>query len=373
MPLNPFFRQDTLPPTSAAALREFQDRYLAVLAASKPGGWADDFGDLVPTDRSEVTFPVSQMHTLYTRTESESKFRTLREASFDVKSEEFDAGYDAKALDILQKVFAYRQWSQAPARLVEAEAQHRHNMMALVLDGSGNRGGAVGSANDPGGVGRLCVDGKDFFAANHPINIVDPTVKRVKDGSATWSNYQSTAKNVLGSTATGNTGTFSIDNLQAEVTTSQNEVCDENGQLLGFDPDTIVVPNDYFEPLRIGLANARMLQFVADVGGASNAIGAAALENPYKGRFNIVPAKEFTQSSGSTADWYLIDSKLLRAGIMPWVIMRQTVDTALALRTWDESSDYFKDTGRLKVSSHIWYGFALALPHAIRRIKGPTR
>lgn len=371
MPLNPFFRQDQLPPTSAAALREFQDRYLAVLAASNPQGWADEYGDLVPTDRAEVTFPVNQMHTFYTRTESESKFRTLREASFDLKAEEFDAGYEADILDVTQKLFAYRNWAQGPSRFVLAENQHRHNQMAIVLDGSGNRGGAVGSANDPGGVGRTCVDGKDFFAANHPINIVDPTVKRVIDASLTWSNYESTGTNVLGSMATGNTGTFLTDNIQKEVTAMQNQVPDENGQLLGADPDIIVVPNDYLEPLRIGLANARMLQVVTN--GTSNDVAAAATDNVYKGRFTVVSAKEFTQATGATADWYLIDSKLLRMGIMPWVMMRMTVPSSLALRTWDESSDFAKNTGRIKVSSHIWYGFGLALPHAIRRVKGPTR
>lgn len=373
MPLNPLFVQDQLPATSAAAIREFNDRYLAVLAASKASGWADTLGELVPTDRPEVTFPVNQLRTKYNRTEGESSFKKLTEASFDVKSEEFDDGYEAKVRDLLLKVFAYRNWQKAPERLVLAEEQHRHNMIAQILDGSGNRGGAVGSANDPGGVGRLCVDGVDFFASTHPINIGDATVKRQIDGSATWSNYQSSAKNVLGSLASENSGTFAIDYLQAEVTSMQNSVPDENGVLLGADPDTIVVPNDYYEPLVIGLANARMLSYVADAGGATNAIGAAALENPYKGRFNVVAAKEFTQTTGATADWYLIDSKLVKQGIAPWLSMRETVPESLALRVFDESTDYFKNTGNIKMSSHIWYGFSLVLPHAIRRIKGPTR
>jgi hypothetical protein len=264
----------------------------------------------------------------------------------------------------------------APSRLVLAENQHRHNQMAIILDGSGTRGGAVGSANDPGGVGRICVDGQNFFSTTHPINMVDASVTRQIDGSAVWSNYQSTAKNVLGSVVTGNAGgLFSIDNIQNEVTAMQNQVPDENGQLLGADPDTIFCPNDYAEPLRVGLANARMLEFVTDGAvSADHPIAAAAVDNVYKGRFKVVPLKEVTQKSGSTADWYLADSKLInKMGIMPWVMMRQTVPASLALRVWDESSDYFKDTGRLKLSSHIWYGFGLALPFAIRRIKGPTR
>jgi len=371
MPLNPFFVQDQLPATSQAAIREFNDRYLAVLAASKPSGWADTLGEMIPTDRPEVTFPINQLRTQYKRTEGESGFKKLLESSFDVKTEEFDDGYEAKLRDLLLKVFAYRNWQKAPERLVLAEEQHRHNQIAIILDGSGTRGGAVGSANDPGGVGRTCVDGVDFFSPSHPVNMGDSSVTMKTTGSATWSNYQSSAKNVLGSLASGNTGTFAIDYLQAEVTSMQNGVPDENGILLGADPDTIVIPNDYAEPLRIGLANSRML---ANIQVNSNqAVGAAALDNPYVGRFNVVAAKEFTQASGSTADWYLIDSKLIRAGISPWLSLRETVPQSLALRVFDESTDYFKNTGNIKMSSHIWYGFSLVLPHAIRRIKGPTR
>jgi hypothetical protein len=53
--------------------------------------------------------------------------------------------------------------------------------------------------------------------------------------------------------------------------------------------------------------------------------------------------------------------------------MRETVPASLAFRVYDESTDYFKDTGNIKLSSHIWYGFSLVLPHAVRRVKGPTR
>lgn len=344
MVLNPLYGFDELPATSAAAIREFNDRYLAALAVSKPTGWADTLGELVPTNRPMVTFPVNQLRTLYRRTEGEQRFKKLREASFDVKTEEFDDGYQAKVTDILYDIFAYRQWSQAPSRLVNAEAQFRHLQVAALLSA---------------GTSIPCVDKQNFFSATHPANIVDPTVP------GTWSNYQSTATNVLGSQATGNTGVFVSDYLQREVTAGQTSVLDENGQLLGWDPDTIVVPMDYAEPLRVGLANERLFAF--------NGTAAAAVENVYKGRFNIVPVKEFSMASGTTADWYLIDSKLVKEGIAPWVALRQTMPTSLALRVYDESSDFFKDTGDIKMSSHIWYGFALALPHAIRRIKGPTR
>jgi len=355
MPLNPLFVFDQLPTTSAAAIREFNDRYLAAIGASQPSGWADVLGELIPTDRPMITFPVSQLRTLYRRTEGESRFKKLREASFDVKAEEFDDGYEAKLSDLFQQVFAYRNWQQAPSRLVNAEEQFRHTSTAALL------------AN---GTSTNCVDGKHFFATDHPVNMFDASVQ-TPSASSIWSNYQSSAKNVLGSSATGNTGAFLTDNLQAEVVSMQTGVPDENGQLLGADPDTILVPADYYEPLKNGLANARLLSIVT--ANAGNEVAAAALENVYKGRFNVLPVKEFSMATGTTADWYLVDSKLVRAGVAPWVSMRQTMPQSLALRVYDESSDYFKDTGNIKMSSHIWYGFALALPHAIRRIKGPTR
>lgn len=373
MALNPLYTQDTLPTTSAAAIREFNDRYLAAIGASKPQGWADTLGDLVPTDRPEVTFPVNQLRTLYKKTEGESRYKKLLEASFDIKSQEFDDGYEARLMDLFLKVFAYRQWQQAPSRLVLAEETHRHLQIAQILDGSGTRGGAVGSSNDPGGVSRLCVDGVNFFSSSHPANIVDSTVVSPITGAATWSNYQSSAKNVLGSQASGNTGTFLLDNLQGEVTSMKTGVLDENGLVFGADPDTILVPLDYEEPLKNALANSRILNFVADAGGASNAMAGAALDQVYKGRFNVIGCKEFTTVSGSTADWYLVDSKMVRGGAPPWVSMRMTVPQSLALRVYDESTDYFRDTGNIKMSSHIWYGFGLVLPHAIRRVKGPTR
>ncbi|MCL2724849.1 MAG: Mu-like prophage major head subunit gpT family protein [Polyangiaceae bacterium] len=348
MPLNPLFGFDTLPKTSAAAIREFSDRYLAAIGAAKPTGWADTLGETIPTDAPMVTFPISQLRTQYKRTEGDSRTKKLGEVSFDIKSEEFDDGYEAKLLDLFLKVFAYRNWQRAPERLVLAEEQFRHFQVAELLSA---------------GTAIPCADKQPFFSQTHPANMTDATVDK------TWSNYQPIAKNILGSSAVGNVGTFLTDNLQAEVTAMKTGVLDENGNLFGVDPDTILVPSDYDEAVTIGLANSRILNFVTN----DNGIAAAEVDNVYKGKFKVEPVKEFSIAPGTTADWYLVDSKLIRAGLSPWAILKQTVPQSLALRIFDESSDYFKDTGNLKMSSHIWYGFGLALPHAIRRIKGPTR
>ncbi len=324
MALNPLYAIEQLPTTSQAAIREFDERYIAAVGASQPTGWADRLGELIPTAAPMVTFPVSQLRTKYLRTEGESRFKKLREKSFDVKAEEFDDGYEAKLLDLFTKVFAYRNWQQAPGRLVLAEEAFRHASIAALIEA---------------GTSTTCIDGQNFFSTAHPANMTDTSI------GGTWSNYQSVASDVV-----------SIPNIQAEVT-AMMAVKDENGDALGVMPDTLLVPIAKGEPVKNLLAKELILE---------NGTGSAATNNPYKGRITVEVVKEFTDVN----DWYLVDSKMVKAGVAPWLSLRQTVPGSLALRTFDESSDFFKNTGNIKLSSHIWYGFGLALPHAIRRCLG---
>jgi len=317
---NPLYTIEQLPTTSAAAIREFDDRYIAALGAAKADGWVDKLGALVPTNAPMVTFPVSQLRTKYQRTQGEGRAKTLGEKSFDVKSEEFDDGFEARLIDLFQQTFAYRNWQQAPARLVNAEEQFRHHQIAALIEA---------------GLTTLCVDGKYFFATDHPANMFD--------GSAgTNSNYQANAKDVV-----------SIDNIMDEVT-AMKDMVDENGDRLGASADTILVGSPKAEPLKALLKQA----MIAD--------GSVSVSNPYMNGFTVIEVKEF----GDANDWYLVDSKLIAQGLAPWISLRQTVPSSLALRVFDESSDFFKKTGRLRIESHIWYGFALGLPQAIRKVVG---
>lgn len=318
---NPLYTIEQLPTTSQAAIREFSELFIAYIGASKPTGWADTLGALVPTSSPMVTFPVSQLRTKYQKTGGEDRAKSLIEKSFDIKAEEFDDGYEALLFDLFTKVFAYRQWSAATARLVLAEEQFRHDNIAALLEA---------------GTTTVGVDGEYFFDTDHPANLSDTS-------AGTWSNYQSAAKDVV-----------SLANIEAEVA-AMMLVKDENGKKLGAYPDTILVPTEKAEPLK-NLLKKEMVATVA---------GTASETNPYMNGFNVIPCKELTDVN----DWYLVDSKLI-AEAPPWVTLRLTVPAALQLRNFDESSDFFKNTSKLKISSHIWYGFSLALPHAIRLVKG---
>ncbi len=327
---NPLYTISTLPADDQAAIREFDDRYIAAIGAAPPATWSD-LGDLIPASSPFVTYPISSMSLKYKQTEGESRFKTLLASSFDIKAQEFDVGVQAKLLDLLTQVFAYRNWQAGPARMMIAEGNHRNRSLVTLLEDAVNQ--KWGSTAKP-------IDGANFFSTTHLSNFADSL-------STTWGNYQASPKDVV-----------SIANIQAEVTAMQG-VLDENSEVLGVDPDTILVPTAKYEPLKNLLAKELILE---------NGTGSAATNNPFKGRFNVVHVPQLTDAD----DWYLVDSKLKSsAGLPPWISLRYTVpNPSLELRYYDESTDFFKDTGNIKVSSHIWYGFSMGFPHGIRLVKG---
>jgi len=327
---NPLFAVQQLPQTSADAVREFNDRYLASMIATPVPTWSD-IGDMIPTSSTWVTFPMTNLALKYQETMGESRRKRLKEKSFDIKSVEFDEGIEGRLSDMLQHAFAYRQWTSGPAMLLEAEKRLRNLQLAALIENGQNTLWGSGTG----------IDGQNFFSAAHLADFFDAA-------KGTWSNYQTTAKDCV-----------SIVNLQAEVTAMQG-VLDANGMKMGIEPDTILVPTPKYEATKNLLAQALILD---------NAGVGAAVTNPYLGRFNVIHVPEFTDVN----DWYLVDSKkLAQSGMAPWIALRSALlsDSQLGLRIYDESSDYFKDTGNLKISSHIWYGFALGFPHCIRKIVG---
>lgn len=328
---NPFYSISELPKTSQDAIREFDDRYIAAIGSTPPSSWAD-LGDMFPTSSPMLTLPISTLALRYQKTEGESRFRGMLEKSMDLKVEELDEGIEAKLTDLLTQSYAYRQWQSGPSRLMEAEAQLRTDSLAALLEAGESTVWGASLANPSG------VDGVNFFSASHLCNPMDA-------GSTTWSNYQSVGADCL-----------DVAVLKSEIAAMQG-VLDVNGRKMGIDPDTIIVPTAKYEALKFVLAQAIML----------DSTGVAGVTNPYTNRLQVVHARELTDVN----DFYLVDSRALARGLPPFFSMRWTTpNPALSLRYYDESSDFFKDTGRIKVSSHIWYGFGLAFPHAIRKVKG---
>ncbi len=315
------FTNQTLPATSEEAIRQFDERYLAAITAAAPPGWCASFIETVGAPR--VTFPISLMSTKYNETkEQSSRFKSMHEQAFDLTVVEFDAGYEAPLLDILTNTFAARNWSRAPGALADGEVKHAaKNLVKLLED-----------------LGQLSPwDGLSFFNTAHRSNPKE-VIANADGRKNTWSNYQSVA------------AAPTIANISAEMT-AMRDVRDTNGDKMGIEPNEIWLPTEKFQSTS-DLLNQAMIN-----GGDSN---------PLLGKIKPVHVPDLTDVN----DWYLVDTTQFAKGVQPMIAANYRDVGSLGLRSWDEQSDFFKDTGHLKMSAHIWYGFKLIFPHAIRRVVG---
>ena len=311
------YTPELLPTTSEEAIRQFNEKYLAVSSAAPAPTWADRF--VMPVGAPRVTFPIGLMSTKFRETRDQgSRAKGMTEESFDLKVVEHDAGFEAPLLDIKTNTFAYRNWMRAPERLRIAEARHVCKQLAVLLED---------------GTSQLSPwDGVAFFSASHKANPSD-------SGAGVFSNYQSSA-----------TDPAVIANLQAEMT-AMRAVKDENGDKLGVEPDEIWLPTEKFQIVSDRLNQDRL---------------ANGESNPILGKLKPVHVPDLTDVN----DWFLVDSKQLAMGFDPMVAAKFMPADTLGLRFWDENSDFFKDSGKIKVSQHIWTGFRLVFPHAIRLVRG---
>jgi Mu-like prophage major head subunit gpT len=312
----------TLPATSADALREFNEKYLTVITAAAPDSWADRF--VLPVGSPDVVFPISLLSTKFNETkELSSRFKGMAEKSLSLQVVEFDAGYEAKKLDLLTGVFAYRQWSMVPGVFVDAERRHVAKNIVTLLEDT--------AQTSPW-------DGELFFDTDHRSNPAEVIVE-TQGRKNTWSNLQSVAADAA-----------DLTKIQAEMT-AMRDVRDTNGDKLGVEPKEIWLPTAKFQAVSDKLNQALI----------SN-----GETNPLAGQLTPVHVPDLIDVN----DWYLVDPVLMGKGVDMAVAAQYRNVGDLGLRFWDESSDFFKDTGKLKVSAHIWYGFKLLFPHAIRRVVG---
>lgn len=316
------FVHQTLPATSEEAIREFNEKYLAAITAAAPPDWAARF--VFPVGSPRTTFPISLMSTKYGETkEQASRFKTMAEKAFDLTVVEYDAGYEAKLLDLTTNTFAYRNWGRAPSALADGEVKHvAKNLVTLIEDTA---------QTSPW-------DGELFFDTDHRSNPSEVIVE-TQGRKNTWSNLQSVAADAA-----------DLTKIQAEMT-AMRDVRDENGDKLGVEPTEIWLPTAKFQAVSDKL-NQEFLS--------------SGESNPIAGKIKPVHIPDLIDAN----DWYLVDPSLIAKGVDPMIAANYRDVGSLGLRSWDESSDFFKDTGKLKMSAHIWYGFKLVFPHAIRKVVG---
>jgi hypothetical protein len=319
---------DTLPASSQDALEMFDERYLAQRMLQQPSTWAETLGEIINTPSTSTKYPMAFLALKYLETiAAEGRFRTIGEKDCELQVVEYDDGVEIELLKLLTNTFSARRWMDAPAGMLQAERVFRNKSIATMLEAN------------------TATCGWDDLVLFHDTHRANP--KDVSVG--TFDNNQASAKDVV-----------NLDNIAAEIALMQL-VKDENGDKLNVNPDAVGVPTEKFQALK----NLLKQDFVPSTAGT------ATIRNPYSdGTLLIVHMPELTDAN----DWYLFDTKLIAKGAAPWVGAKLQIDKpgfdALGLRRFGEESDRFKLTGKIAVSSHIWWGFKFLYPHGIRKVAG---
>lgn len=315
------YAADKLCTSAQHAIEVFDDRWVGLQQAGAPDTFATEFGESIASESPLIEFPYSQLFSKFVRTTGESRFRTFEDDSFGIKTVEYDDGAEERLYNLMKNPWAWQRWQKVPDRFLVAEAQlSAESIAALLRDGE-------------------TIDCKPtqakFFAANHRANPAH--------SDATWGNLQSSAVDL---TDTDNL----IEGIEAEAAAMSSSVLDENGDILGVNPDVIVC-----HPSKARYVTNTLKKTYHNGGDT----------NPEAGNWRVVSAKTLKNAD----DWYMLDSALC-AMLPPWAIVNEIVDPALVLRWIDVGSSEFVHSGKVKVSKHIWKGYGLAFPYAIRKIKG---
>ncbi len=323
----------TLPASSQDALEIFDERFNAAQLLAKPATWVEELGEVHATPALSTHYPMSMLNLKFEETKAlEGRFKTIGEKEVELTVAEYDDGVEIELLKVLTNTFSAARWAQAPSDMVQAEQIFKLRLIADAL--VANAAGACGW---------------DDLALFHDAHLCNP-----KDaGSATFDNLQASTKDVA-----------DIAKLEEEITL-MGEVLDVNGDRLGVSPTHIMVPRAKFQKLK----NTLKQDFVPST--ATPGAGTTTMRNPYNDAgLTVVVNDQLT----SAVDWYLFDMNLISKGVAPWILAKLALQGAgfnsLSLRKFDESSDRFKQTGKIAVSQHLYYGYKFLFPHAIRKVAG---
>jgi len=334
--------------SSQRALEEFRMNYNMALAA-EPKVWAEMLGDMMASGSvTKDTYPINLSATRYVKkTAQGAAAETSMNFDISVTKDEFYAGEEVELRRLVGGDFAHVQsWNRRAERMARARVYLRNALVTSILEAG--ESGYWGSSTEYA----TGIDGQPFFSASHKVHPRDPS-KKLR-GVATWSNFQSSAV------------PLSAANLTAEKVYAF-QVADPTGHEFGFEYDTMLVPSSLNEVAKNLLTVQDIILDAANPIAGVSVNGFAGVRNPhYQSGMEVVRGPDLAGTS-TTADYYLISRAGIAAGLFPWVISE---DGSEDLRTWDESSDFYKDTGLIKVTSHIFCAAVLLFPHAIRKVSG---
>ena len=331
--------------SSQRAMEEFRLEFNATLV-SQPEAWAESIGTLLPGGSLKDTYPLSFDAIAYAESTGQAALAgTPQSVDISVNKRLFRAAAQAQLIRIQRGDFAYvQQWQQNAAKMARARIALRNALVTTLLEAAHTGYWGLSVELTTG------IDGQPFFSATHKVNPFDPTKTFL--ASATWGNYQASATPL-------NAG-----NLTQEKA-SMALVPAPDGEALGAAASGLLVPLRLKEPARL-LLTVQDLILAADVQ-TSGSGKMGTIRNEHFGSGLEITVGDKLAGSGATANYYLYDRAAIARGLPPWVIAEDATEELL---TWDESSDFYRDTKQIKVESDIYINAALLFPHGIRKVKG---
>lgn len=325
-------------PSSQRALEEFRLDYNTSLA-SLPRTWAEDLGDLLPGMSLKDTYPIAIDVQKYKELAGEAaKAIDVKVKDITVVKREFASAAECDLRRLKRGDFAYiRQWARRPEAMARGRVFLRNHVVADLIQ--------------TGETAATCaLDGKAFFATDHPVNPFDPNV--TYRGSATWSNF-TTAATPLSATS------LVAEKNKLKMTPGPD------GEELGLECTHVLVPTSLDDEAYNLLSVQDLLLSGALDGAGGGTMG--TVRNPnFNSGLQKVRAPEL-DGSDLNADWYLLSATAFGMGLFPWVICE---DDTEELTEWNEDSDYAKEHKRIKIESRILLEAAFLFPHAIRKVSG---
>lgn len=317
---------EQLPSTAQDYIRRFDERWIGLLGVEPTDSeWVNLLAERVELDTPLVRFPLTAWNVRYVETRADNRDQDFTDRFFDLKVVEFDAGVEEQLLRLNQYPHLRRQWDEAPARFKLEEQEHEAENLASIL------------INNPApAVAAESVDGVALFSAAHPTT-----------SGTTWSNLNASGASVL-----------NITNIQTEAAAFLPR--DPAGRLIRAKPDFIMVPT----ALALPLANLLGMAIIPSNGAFGATANTTGVSNPYFNGFRIIENPYLTDAN----DWYIGSSSLISRGYKPLINANFDAGPDLGLRRFDEDSDHFKSTGRIKISSHIYKGYAPAFGQGLRKV-----
>ena len=340
---------------SARALEEFSDQFRSALVLNEPDQW-DDLGLSYTLAKAAgtATFPLPIDAAGYKEFEGDIKYRRLYNRSLSFRTKQWSDGVEEQSVVIENDQFS--GWADAPGNMAREWKRLPLLMLASMLQGP-----TPASVAPAAYVGPLLDLYRDrdsntastinLFSASHLCNVFD-------SGVGTFNNLITTTHAQIAN------GTF-FDQL---FSYSQS-VLGANGKPLNvtFEGSKFLLPTSLTREFKKLLEQDTLVTAVSNAGAqyaTAGVVAAAIRKNVDFGHVTAQTVREFSVANGWDQCFFVVLGG--NPSLYPWVALQ---DSAPEERLFDKSSEFYKNSGKVKIGYLGNANVGAAMPHRIVRVQ----